>query len=114
MLKPCIARSRKNWCRLSDPGQNLTGKDLNRDLSIGDVYRLRSRVVPGTKQSRNSLFSAQTEIRRGTEGTKILYQVKEIKSKMIIHNLMTAVQTVVIVVIWEEFNRVCHEPSAHR
>jgi hypothetical protein len=36
---------------------------------------------------------------------KYRYQVKEIKSKVILHNLTKAGQAVMIVVVWEEFNR---------
>src|SRR5690554_7461738 len=60
-------------------------------------------------RERNKVETAFSVLKRrfGEElkARKYWYQVKEIKIKVILHNLTKAVQTVVIVVVWKEFNR---------
>jgi transposase len=60
-------------------------------------------------RERNKVETAFSVLKRrfGEElkARKYWYQVKEIESKVILHNLTKAGQAVVIVVVWEEFNR---------
>jgi hypothetical protein len=78
-----------------------------------DLATPRTRCQPCFDQERyrerNKVETAFSVLKRrfGEElkARKYWYQIKEIKSKVILHNLTKAGRAVVIVVVWEEFNR---------
>jgi hypothetical protein len=126
LLRQC-QRVRKTACYVMDKGYDA--ETLHRQVreeigadSIIPVRTWQGRIRSGTYRQemypnfdkeryreRNKVETAFSVLRRrfGEElkARKYWYQVKEIKSKVILHNLTKAVQAVVIVGIWKGFNR---------
>jgi len=66
---------------------------------------------------RNKVETTSSVIKRkfgeGLKARKFWYQVKEIKIKLILHNLTKAIQAIVVVVVVEEFNKVMRRDISH-
>ncbi|SDK49595.1 Transposase DDE domain-containing protein, partial [Methanoculleus thermophilus] len=118
---------RKTACYVMDKGYDAETlhRQIREELGADSVIPVRTwqgRIRSGTYRQemyanfdderyreRNKVETAFSVLKRrfGEElkARKYWYQVKEIKIKVILHNLTKAVQTVVIVVVWKEFNR---------
>lgn len=129
LLRQC-QRVRKTACYVMDKGYDAETlhRQIREELGADSVIPVRTwqgRIRSGTYRQemyanfdderyreRNKVETAFSVLKRrfGEElkARKYWYQVKEIKIKVILHNLTKAVQTVVIVVVWKEFNR-AHE-----
>lgn len=126
LLRQC-QRVRKTACYVMDKGYDAETlhRQIREELGADSVIPVRTwqgRIRSGTYRQemyanfdderyreRNKVETAFSVLKRrfGEElkARKYWYQVKEIKIKVILHNLTKAVQTVVIVVVWKEFNR---------
>ena len=126
LLRQC-QRVRKTECYVMDKGYDAETlhRQIREEIGADSVIPVRTwqgRIRSGIYRQemyadfdkeryreRNKVETAFSVLKRrfGEElkARKYWYQVKEIKSKVILHNLTKAVQAVVIVVVWEEFNR---------
>lgn len=126
LLRQC-QRVRKTACYVMDKGYDAETlhRQIREELGADSVIPVRTwqgRIRSGTYRQemyanfdderyreRNKVETAFSVLKRrfgeGLKARKYWYQVKEIKIKVILHNLTKAVQTVVIVVVWKEFNR---------
>jgi transposase len=126
LLRQC-QRVRKTACYVMDKGYDAERlhRQIQEEIGADSVIPVRTwkgRVRSGIYRQemytdfdqeryreRNKVETAFSVLKRrfGEElkARKYWYQVKEIKSKVILHNLTKAGQTVLSVAVWEEFNR---------
>lgn len=126
LLRQC-QRVRKTACYVMDKGYDAERlhRQIQEEIGADSVIPVRTwkgRVRSGIYRQemytdfdqeryreRNKVETAFSVLKRrfGEElkARKYWYQVKEIKSKAILHNLTKAGQTVLSVAVWEEFNR---------
>jgi len=126
LLRKC-RRTRKTRCYVMDKGYD--SEELHRQIredigaySVIPVRKWKGKIYSGKYRQemyaafdseryaeRNKVETAFSVIKRkfgeGLKARKFWYQIKEIKIKLILHNLTKAVQAIMVVVVIEEFNK---------
>jgi transposase len=125
--KVLIRQTRRTECYVMDKGYDAEHlhRQIREEIGADSVIPVRTwqgKILSGKYRQemfvdfdadryreRNKVETAFSVLKRRFGGDlkarKYRYQVKEIKSKLILHNLTKAPQSVVVVVIVEEFNR---------